>query len=109
MTDRRTLDLKDPSLLTDKAFIADERISAPDDRSFPVTDPFDGALIADVPDLGPETVARAIDAAEAASAAWARRPAKERAGILRRWFELVLANADDLALILTTEQGKSLA
>ncbi len=109
MTDRRTLDLKDPSLLADRAFVAGQWIAAPDGRRFPVTDPFDGALIAEVPDLGPDTVAKAIDAADAAFPAWARRPAKERAQILRRWFDLIIANADDLALILTTEQGKPLA
>jgi succinate-semialdehyde dehydrogenase / glutarate-semialdehyde dehydrogenase len=109
MTDRRTLDLKDPSLLTDRAFVGGQWIAAPDGRRFPVTDPFDGALIAEVPDLGPDTVARAIDAADTAFPDWARLPAKERAQILRRWFDLILANADDLALILTTEQGKPLA
>jgi succinate-semialdehyde dehydrogenase/glutarate-semialdehyde dehydrogenase len=59
--------------------------------------------------MGSAETARAIDAAQAAWAAWRRKTAKERAGILRRWFDLMIANSDDLALILTTEQGKPLA
>ncbi|APF39234.1 succinate-semialdehyde dehydrogenase (NADP(+)) (plasmid) [Chelatococcus daeguensis] len=106
---RRVLDLRDPSLLTGKAYVGGEWIEAPDGRTIPVTDPVDGALIMEVPDLGPETARRAIDAAEAAQKAWAKRPVKERSQILRRWYELILANVDDLALILTTEQGKPLA
>lgn len=109
MTTHRTLALKDPALLTDKAFVAGEWIVAPDGKTFPVTDPFDGTLIAAVPDLGPEVVRQAIDAAEEAQVLWARRTAKERAQVLKRWYDLIVANADDLALILTTEQGKPLA
>jgi succinate-semialdehyde dehydrogenase / glutarate-semialdehyde dehydrogenase len=109
MTLHQTLALADPSLMTDKAFVAGEWIEAPDGRCFGVTDPFDNALIAEVPELGPETVRRAIDAAHAAQRDWSRRTAKERAGILRRWYELIIANADDLASILTAEQGKPLA
>jgi len=106
---RRVLDLKDPSLLTGKAYVAGEWIGAPDGRTFPVTDPVDGALIMEVPDLGPEIARRAIDAAQVAQKEWAKRPVKERSQVLRRWYELILANVDDLALILTTEQGKPLA
>jgi len=106
---RRVLDLKDPSLLTDKAYVAGEWIDAPDGRTIAVTDPFDGALLATVPDLGPDVARRAIDAAHAAQKEWAKRPVKERSQILRRWYELILANVDDLALILTSEQGKPLA
>lgn len=106
---RRVLDLKDPSLLTGKAYVAGEWIDAPDGRTFPVTDPVDGALIMEVPDLGPEIARRAIDAAQVAQKEWAKRPVKERSQVLRRWYELILANVDDLALILTTEQGKPLA
>jgi succinate-semialdehyde dehydrogenase/glutarate-semialdehyde dehydrogenase len=108
MTERRTLALKDPALLTDKAFVAGAWITAPDGKSFAVTDPFDGAFIANVPDLGQAVVAQAIDAAADAQKLWARRTAKERAQVLKRWYDLIIENADDLALILTTEQGKSL-
>lgn len=107
--DRRIPALKDPSLLTGKAYVAGEWIEAPDGKATPVTDPFDGAPIMSVPDLGPEVVRQAIDAAHAAQKDWAKRPVKERSAILRRWYELILANVDDLALILTTEQGKPLA
>ncbi|WP_373371547.1 NAD-dependent succinate-semialdehyde dehydrogenase, partial [Microvirga sesbaniae] len=106
--DRRVVDLKDPSLLVSRAYVAGEWVDAPDGRTIPVTDPYDGALILAVPDLGPEAARRAIDAAHAVQKDWARRPAKERSAILRRWYDLIIANADDLALILTTEQGKPL-
>ncbi|MBO1908129.1 NAD-dependent succinate-semialdehyde dehydrogenase [Microvirga sp. 3-52] len=107
--DRRVLDLKDPSLLVGQAYVAGEWIDAPDGKSIPVTDPFDGALIAHVPDLGPEAARRAIDKAHEVQKDWAKRTAKERSQVLRKWYDLIIANADDLALILTSEQGKPLA
>jgi len=109
VADRRVLDLKDPSLLVERAYVAGEWIEAPDGRTIPVTDPFDGTVIATVPDLGPDLARRAIDKAHEVQKAWARRTAKDRSQILRRWFDLIIDNADDLALILTTEQGKPLA
>ena len=105
----RRLDLKDPSLLTDKAYVAGEWIAAPDGKTMTISDPYDGALLAKVPDMGVEVLRRAIDAAHEAQKAWAKTTVKERAQILRRWYDLVIANADDLALILTSEQGKPLA
>jgi len=101
--------LKDASLLTDKAFVGGRWVCAADGRTFAVTDPFDGSVIAEVPSLSREEVASAIDAAEAAQKLWAKRTAKERARVLNAWFQLILDNADDLALILTSEQGKPLA
>ena len=77
--------------------------------SFPVTNPATGATIATVPDVGKEETERAIAAAEAAFPAWSRKTAGERSAILRRWHDLILENVDDLAMILTTEQGKPLA
>jgi succinate-semialdehyde dehydrogenase/glutarate-semialdehyde dehydrogenase len=103
------LALKDPSLLVSQAYVAGEWVAAEDGRTFPVTDPFDGALIAAVPDLGVEAARRAIATAHAVQKAWAKRTAKERSAILRAWYDLIVENADDLALILTTEQGKPLA
>ncbi|MPR64292.1 succinate-semialdehyde dehydrogenase [Ochrobactrum intermedium] len=100
--------LKDRSLLVDKAYVAGRWISAENGSTITVTDPYDGSVIAKVPDLGVEVVRQAIDAAATAQVEWARRSAKERAGILRRWFELIIENADDLAQILTAEQGKPL-
>ncbi|WP_432349034.1 NAD-dependent succinate-semialdehyde dehydrogenase (plasmid) [Shinella yambaruensis] len=100
--------LKDRSLLTDKAYVAGRWLGAVDGRTITVTDPFDGSVIARVPDLGVEVVRQAIDAATLAQVEWARRSAKERAAVLRRWYELIVENADDLAQILTAEQGKPL-
>ena len=105
----RHLDLKDSSLFTDKAYVAGEWVEAADGKTRAITDPFDGALLTRVPDLGVEALCRAIDAAHAAQKEWAKKTVKERAQVLRRWFDLVIANADDLALILTSEQGKPLA
>ncbi|MBF9197186.1 NAD-dependent succinate-semialdehyde dehydrogenase [Microvirga terrestris] len=107
--DRRVLDLKDPSLLVDRAYVAGAWVGASDGRTFPVTDPFDGAVILELPDLDVTAARRAIDTAHAVQKDWARRTAKERSAILRRWYDLIIENADDLALILTTEQGKPLA
>ena len=73
-----------------------------------MTDPAGGAVLARVADLAREEVAEAIDAAHAAQPAWAARTAKDRAGVLRRWFDLMMAHREDLARILTAEQGKPL-
>src|SRR5829696_2368400 len=107
--DRGALGLKDPSLLTGRAYVAGEWIDAPDGKTIPVTDPFDGALIVNVPSLGPDMARRAIDKAHEVQKDWAKRTAKERSQVLRRWYDLIIENADDLALILTTEQGKPLS
>ncbi|MBB4039019.1 succinate-semialdehyde dehydrogenase/glutarate-semialdehyde dehydrogenase [Microvirga flocculans] len=107
--DRRILDLKDPSLLVSQAYVAGEWVDADGGKTIAVTDPFDGALIAHVPDLGADAARRAIDKAHEVQKGWAKRTAKERSQILRRWYDLIVAHADDLALILTTEQGKPLA
>ena len=78
-------------------------------KTFIVTDPFDGAPIVEVPALDASAARRAIDAAAEVQKDWAKRPAKERSRILKAWYDLIVANADDLALILTTEQGKPLS
>ncbi|QFU14769.1 NAD-dependent succinate-semialdehyde dehydrogenase [Microvirga thermotolerans] len=101
--------LRDGALYREAAYVGGAWVASPEGRTIPVHDPFDGAVIARVPDLGRESVRAAIDAAHAAQKDWAARPAKERAAVLRRWYELILAHADDLALILTREQGKPLA
>src|SRR5690606_25963577 len=82
---------------------------AGDGARFEVRDPADGEVIVELPDLGPEQVQRAIDAAAQAQRDWAARPAKERAAILRRWHDLMLTNQEDLARLMTAEQGKPLA
>lgn len=101
-------DLQDPTLLTDKAYVAGAWLPATD-QGIEVTNPADGSLIGRVPSLARETIEKAIDAAEAARDDWAARPALERAALLRRWHGLILDHAEDLARILTAEQGKTLA
>ncbi|MDT8857128.1 NAD-dependent succinate-semialdehyde dehydrogenase [Paracoccaceae bacterium Fryx2] len=108
VTDLRAL-LKDPSLLATKAYVAGEWIDADDGSTFPVTNPARGDVICTVPNLSRAETARAIAAAEVAQKDWAARPAKERANILRAWFNLMMANQDDLGRILTAEMGKPLA
>jgi succinate-semialdehyde dehydrogenase / glutarate-semialdehyde dehydrogenase len=78
-------------------------------RTFSVTDPATGAEVATVPDLEPKDAARAIDAASRALPAWSAKTAKERAIILKRWFDLITAETESLAQLMTTEQGKPLA
>ncbi|MBU9198529.1 NAD-dependent succinate-semialdehyde dehydrogenase [Burkholderia gladioli] len=104
-----TAALKDPSLLRQQIYLAGEWQGAANGASFEVRNPANGELLGSVPLAGAAETRRAIEAANAAWPAWRRRTAKERAAILRKWYELMLAHADDLALILTTEQGKPLA
>ncbi|WP_112873497.1 NAD-dependent succinate-semialdehyde dehydrogenase [Paracoccus endophyticus] len=106
-TDLRTL-LRDPSLLETRAFVAGEWVDADDGATFPVRNPARGDVIAEVADLSRAEVRRAIEAAAGAMKAWAARTAKERAQVMRRWFDLMIENQDDLARILTAEMGKPL-
>jgi succinate-semialdehyde dehydrogenase/glutarate-semialdehyde dehydrogenase len=101
--------LKDPALLKTKAYIAGEWQAADDNTTLEVVNPATGVPIGTVPRMGAHETRRAIDAANAAWPAWRAKTGKQRAAILRAWHDLMLANADDLALILTTEQGKPLA
>ncbi|AJY46191.1 NAD-dependent succinate-semialdehyde dehydrogenase [Martelella endophytica] len=102
--------LKDPSLVTEKALIAGEWVGASaGSATFEVTNPANGDVIATLPDLGRAETARAIDAAYTAQKTWAAKTGKERAAILRRLYDLMVKNADDLAAILTMEMGKPLA
>jgi len=101
--------LKDPKLLQTRAWLAGQWQQADDDTTFDVVNPATGERIAKVPRMGAQETRRAIEAAQAAWPAWRAKTGKERAKILRAWHDLMLANADDLALILTTEQGKPLA
>ena len=108
VTDLRSM-LKDPSLLATRAYVAGEWVEAEDGASFPVTNPARGDVICQVPDLTRKDAARAIAAADLARHDWAARTGKERAVIMRKWFDLCMANQDDLAAILTAEMGKPLA
>ncbi len=101
--------LKDPSLFRDRCHLDGAWVDADSGRRFDVDNPADGSLVGSVPDMGAAETRRAIGAAERALPAWRALPAKERSRIVRRWYELIVAHADDLALLLTTEQGKPLA
>ena len=107
-TDLRSI-LKDPSLLVEQAYIAGEWVDAADGKTFAVTNPARGDVIANVADMTREDARRAIEAADKARHEWAARTGKERAAVMRKWYDLMVANADDLAAILTAEMGKPLA
>ena len=101
-----TLQLKDASLLKTQAYINGNWCDANDGSRFDVTNPATGEVIATVPDMGGEETRNAIEAADAAWPAWRAKTAKERAGILRKLYFLMMENQEDLAQILTAECGK---
>ena len=103
------LKLNDPSLLRTQCLVGGTWAEADDGRTLPVINPATGELIALVPDAGAAETRRAIAAAELAMASWKVQTAEARGRVLRRWFELMLAHQEDLALIMTSEQGKPLA
>jgi succinate-semialdehyde dehydrogenase / glutarate-semialdehyde dehydrogenase len=105
MTTPLTL-LKDPTLLKTDALINGQWVAGA--SRFAVTDPATGAHLADVANLGPTEAEAAIAAANAAWPAWRSKTAKERSIILRKWYDLLMANQDDLGRIMTAEQGKPL-
>jgi succinate-semialdehyde dehydrogenase / glutarate-semialdehyde dehydrogenase len=101
--------LRDPDLLRSRAFIGGKWVDASSGATQPVVNPATRETIGTVPDMGVADTRRAIEAAQQAFPAWAALTAKERAAILRRWFDLLMANQDDLATLMTAEQGKPLA
>lgn len=101
--------LQNPTLLRNQCFIDGIWCSADSQNTFPVINPATGELLAQVADAGVAETRRAIAAADAALPVWGAKTAKERSKILRRWFELIMANQEDLAQLLTAEQGKPLA
>ncbi|HEX7982951.1 MAG TPA: NADP-dependent succinate-semialdehyde dehydrogenase [Duganella sp.] len=103
------LQLKDPTLLRQQAYINGAWSDADNGETHPVTNPATGEQIGTVPRMGAAETKRAIDAANAAWPAWRKKTARERAVILRKWNDLILENTDDLALLMTAEQGKPLA
>tara|TARA_R110001583_G_scaffold195404_1_gene372796 strand:+ start:25408 stop:26862 length:1455 start_codon:yes stop_codon:yes gene_type:complete len=103
------LNLKNPQLLKTACLIDGKWVTSPKGTALDVTNPFDGSVVAQVPVLGAVETETAIIAAERAFADWSTRAAKERAAILRRWFDLIVENADDLGAMMTAEQGKPLA
>ena len=107
-TDLRAL-LTDPALLATQSYVNGDWIDADNGATFDVANPARGDVIAQVADLGRTEVSRAIEAARIAQKGWAAMTAKERSGILRNWFNLMMEHQDDLAAILTAEMGKPLS
>src|SRR5271170_941171 len=103
------MQLKDPQLLRQQCYIDGVWADAAGGARQSVTNPATGETLAHVPTMGAADTKRAIDAAARALGPWSRLTAKERGGKLRRWFDLMMANQDDLATLMTAEQGKPLA
>lgn len=103
------MQLKDTNLFRQQAYLEGKWQNADDGKTIEVTNPATGAVIGTVPKMGVVETKRAIEAANKALPAWRAKTAKERSIIIRRWYELLMQHQDDLALILTTEQGKPLA
>jgi succinate-semialdehyde dehydrogenase/glutarate-semialdehyde dehydrogenase len=107
--DRVRSRLRDPELFRDDLFVDGAWVASSDGARLEVVDPADGVPLGSVASATRDDVRRAIDAAASALPAWSALSAKERSAILRRWFDLMVESADDLAVILTAEQGKPLA
>ena len=103
------LELNNPALLREQAYINGQWTDADNGETFEVTNPANGSRVASVPNQGVAETRAAIEAANAAWPEWRSKTAKQRAAILRRWYELMLSNQDDLARLMTAEQGKPLA
>ena len=103
------MDLKDTTLFRQQAYIDGAWVDADNNQTFAVTNPANGDVLGAVPEMGRAETARAIAAADAALPAWRAKTAKERAGLLKKWFDLVMENQEDLARLMTAEQGKPLA
>ena len=102
------MELQSPTLFRQQAFIDGSWCEADHGQRVEIFNPANGERLGSVPDIGADETRRAIAAAQAAQPAWRRRTAKERAGVLRRWYELILQHQEDLARIMTAEQGKPL-
>ncbi|OUD09034.1 succinate-semialdehyde dehydrogenase (NADP(+)) [Marivivens niveibacter] len=101
--------LKNPDLVCEQTYVNGAWIDASNGATFDVINPARGDVIASVPDLPRADCAAAIDAAYTAQKDWAKKTGKDRAKILRKWFDLMMENQEDLAIIMTAEQGKPLA
>ncbi|WOJ93948.1 NAD-dependent succinate-semialdehyde dehydrogenase [Congregibacter variabilis] len=104
-----TLPLSDMSLLRTEAYINGQWVAADDGKTLPILNPATGAEIVSIASVGAGETRRAIEAAGSAMDSWKRLPAKTRAQILRKWFELIMSHQEDLAILMTAEQGKPLA
>lgn len=103
------LNLKDPSLLRQQCYLNGRWLDADSGATIDVTNPASNEKLGTIPKMATDETRRAIEAANAALPAWRAKTAKERSVILRKWYELMMANQDDLAVIMTAEQGKPLA
>ncbi|CAI3922212.1 Acyl-CoA reductase or other NAD-dependent aldehyde dehydrogenase (AdhE) (PDB:1A4S) [Commensalibacter communis] len=103
------MNLKNPSLFRQQCYINGQWLDADSGQTINVTNPATNDVIGTVPKMGTDETRRAIEAAEKAQIQWRKKTAKERSVILRRWYDLVMKNQGDLALLLTLEQGKPLA
>jgi succinate-semialdehyde dehydrogenase/glutarate-semialdehyde dehydrogenase len=106
---KSTVQLKDMSLFRQQCYINGQWVDADDKSTLPVYNPADGSLVGTVPKMGVAETKRAIETAHEAFKLWRARTAKERAAMLRKWFDLMVANTEDLATLMTLEQGKPLA
>ena len=102
------MQLKDSSLLKNQALIDGKWVDAASGKSISVTDPANGEQLATIPSLSVQEIEQVIAISERAQLQWKKLSGKDRAQILRRWFDLIIANADDIAMIMTREQGKPL-
>ena len=103
------MNLKDSSLFRQQCYINGAWVDADDGGTIEVDNPVDNSIVGTIPKMGANETRRAIDAANEALPEWRARTGKERANILRKWFDLVMENQEDLAVLMTTEQGKPLA
>ena len=101
-----SLELKDPTLFREACYIDGKWLAADSNQTIEVTNPASGEVLGTIPKMGADETRRAIDAANAAYPAWRAKTAKERASILRKWFDLMMENQEDLARMMTAEQGK---
>ncbi len=109
VADLTGITLKDPKLFRQQCYVGGAWVDADSKKTIAVDNPATGAVIGTTPLMGAVETKRAIEAAAAALPAWRKKTGKERAAIMRRWADLMIANIDDLALLMTSEQGKVLA
>ena len=102
------MQLTNPALFRQQAYINGTWLDADSNATIEVTNPANGDVVGSIPDMNAAETARAIEAARVAMISWRKQTAKQRAVILRRWFDLIMANQNDLGKIMTLEQGKPL-
>ena len=104
-----TFSLQNPDLFRQQAYIGGNWCDAESGTTIQVNNPATGEILGTVPRMGANETWRAIEAAKDAFTDWSRRPAKERSHLMRGWYDLIMANVDDLGALMTAEQGKPLA